>query len=128
MSNTLSNKSILGSLTVTGDTSVSGKLSVNAASGEEGGEMFLAKPLSNTTLDGGITIDVYQNKLRFFEQGGSARGFYIDITSGIGGAGSNLVTGGGSGISLTSLSAVSPIVYNNTTGQFSLDKIDGGTP
>lgn len=36
--------------------------------------------------------------------------------------------GGGGGISLTSLSAVSPIVYNNTTGVFSLGTIDGGTP
>ena len=32
------------------------------------------------------------------------------------------------GISLTDLSAISPIVYNNTTGEFSLSKIDGGTP
>lgn len=128
MSNTLSNKSILGSLTVTGDTLVSGKLSVNASSGDEGGEIFLNKPVTNTTLNGGVTIDVYQNKLRFFEQGGSARGFYIDITSGLGGVGSNLAAGGGGGISLTSLSAVAPIVYNNTTGVFSLGKIDGGTP
>jgi hypothetical protein len=128
MSNTLSNKSILGSLTVTGDALVSGKLSVNASSGDEGGEIFLNKPVTNTTLSGGVTIDVYQNKLRFFEQGGSARGFYIDITSGLGGVGSNLATGGSGGISLTSLSAVAPIVYNNTTGVFSLGKIDGGTP
>ncbi len=35
---------------------------------------------------------------------------------------------GSDGIQLTALSAVSPIVYNNTTGQFSLDNIDGGTP
>ena len=34
----------------------------------------------------------------------------------------------GGGISLTDLSALSPIVHNNTTGVFSLDKIDGGTP
>lgn len=128
MSTSLSNKSISGSLTVTGDTSVSGKLSVNAASGEEGGEIFLAKPLSNNTLGGGITIDVYQNKLRFFEQGGSARGFYIDITTGGSGASTNILSATGGGISLTDLSAIGPIVYNNTTGVFSLSKIDGGTP
>ena len=128
MSTSLSNKSISGSLTVTGDTSVSGKLSVNAASGEEGGEIFLAQPISNNTLNGGITIDVYQNKLRFFEQGGSARGFYIDMTTGGSGASTNILSGGGGGIALTDLSAVSPIVYNNTTGVFSLNKIDGGTP
>jgi hypothetical protein len=128
MSTSLSNKSISGSLTVTGDTSVSGKLSVNAASGEEGGEIFLAQPISNNTLNGGITIDVYQNKLRFFEQGGSARGFYIDMTTGGSGASTNILSGGGGGIELTDLSATSPIVYNSSTGVFSLSKIDGGTP
>jgi hypothetical protein len=59
------------------------------ASGDEGGEIQLAKPPSGT-LSGGITIDVYQNRLRFFEQGGSARGFYLDISSAGAGASSNL--------------------------------------
>jgi hypothetical protein len=56
----------------------------------------LAKPQTNSTIAGtGVTIDVWQNRLRFFEQGGSARGYYIDITNG--GAGvSTLLTGGGS--------------------------------
>jgi hypothetical protein len=116
-------------ISATGDISTSGKLNVNASSGDEGGEIFLAKAQTNTTISNGVTIDVYQNKLRFFEQGGSARGFYIDITTGGAGVGSNLATGGsGGGISLTSLSAVSPILYNNTTGVFSLGTIDGGTP
>lgn len=38
------------------------------------------------------------------------------------------VSGTGGGIALTDLSATSPILYNNTTGVFSLSKIDGGTP
>jgi len=54
------------------------------ASGDEGGEIQLAKPPSGT-LSGGVTIDAYQNKLRFFEQGGSARGFYLDLAEGGGG-------------------------------------------
>ncbi len=55
------------------------------ASGDEGGEIQLAKPPSGT-LSGGVTIDAYQNRLRFFEQGGSARGFYLDLAEGLGGA------------------------------------------
>jgi len=49
------------------------------ASGDEGGEIQLAKP-PNGTLNGGITIDAYQNRLRIFEQGGSARGVHIDLS------------------------------------------------
>jgi hypothetical protein len=61
------------------------------ASGDEGGEIQLAKPPSGT-LSGGVTIDAYQNRLRFFEQGGSARGFYLDLTEGVGGASTPLKT------------------------------------
>jgi hypothetical protein len=77
-----------------GDLNVTGKLSVVASSGDEGGEIFLAQAQSNTTLSGGITVDSYQNKIRFFEQGGSARGAYIDLTECVGGAGTNLLNPG----------------------------------
>ena len=57
-------------------------LAITASSGDEGGELLLAKPATGSTISGtGVTIDVYQNKLRFFEQGGSARGAYLDITA-----------------------------------------------
>lgn len=60
------------------------------ASGDEGGEIQLTKP-PNGTLSGGITIDAYLNKLRFFEQGGSARGFYLDLSAGGAGVSTNLL-------------------------------------
>jgi hypothetical protein len=67
-------------------------ISVTNSVGDEGGEILLAKPSTNTTLVGtGITIDAFQNKIRFFEQGGSARGAYIDLTECVGGAGTNLL-------------------------------------
>lgn len=59
-------------------------LSTNA-SGDEGGEIQLAKPPSGT-LSGNIAIDSYQNKLRFFENGGTSRGYYLDLTTGSAGA------------------------------------------
>jgi len=65
-------------------------------SGDEGGELLLNKPATNTTLSGvGITIDAYQNRLRIFEQGGSARGAYIDLTACAASAGTNLLAGAG---------------------------------
>jgi hypothetical protein len=75
-----------------------GKLTVLTIGGDEGGEILLGKPTTNTTLSGtGVTIDVYQNRLRFFEQGGSARGAYIDLTSTSGGVGTDLLAGTGAG-------------------------------
>ena len=67
-----------------------GKISVTASSGDEGGEIFLNKSVTNTTINGGVTIDVYKDKLRFFEQGGSARGFYVDIPTGDAGVATSL--------------------------------------
>lgn len=61
------------------------------SNGDEGGEILLYKSATNSTIAGsGITIDVYQNKLRFFEQGGSARGYFLDITSGGNSVGTDL--------------------------------------
>jgi hypothetical protein len=79
------------SISVSGDIiTTTGKLQSTASSGDEGGEIFLNKSVTNTTLNGGVTIDVYQNKLRFFEQGGTARGYYIDISGGGAGVATNL--------------------------------------
>lgn len=83
-----------GNITATGDISGAYLRSTNSV-GDEGGEITLAKPVTNTTIAGnGVTIDVYQNKLRIFEQGGTSRGAFIDLTAAVSGAGSNLLAGG----------------------------------
>jgi hypothetical protein len=119
-SSTASTNTLTGALVVGGGLGVSGdvflaslpnsKLSVMNSFGDEGGEIFLNKPSTNTTITNGVTIDIYQNRLRFFEQGGSARGFYLDITAGGNSAGTNLV-GGGSG-TVTSLTAGTGISFS----------------
>lgn len=83
------------------------------AAGDEGGEIQLTKP-PNGTLSGGITIDAYQNKLRFFEQGGSARGFYLDISAGGAGVGTNLA-GGGSATTVSNYADNRIITSDGTT-------------
>jgi hypothetical protein len=71
---------------------VSGTIRALSQGGDEGGELFLDKPATNTSLSAGITIDVYQNKLRIFETGGSVRGVFIDIAnSAAGGVGTDLL-------------------------------------
>jgi hypothetical protein len=61
---------------------VSGTLRMLNQGGDEGGELFLDKPVTSTSLAAGITIDIFQNKLRFFETGGSVRGVFIDMANG----------------------------------------------
>jgi hypothetical protein len=74
-----------GNISATGNISGTYLISTNA-SGNEGGEISLAQP-PNGNLSGGITIDAYQNTLRMFEQGGTARGLSIDIANSPAGGG-----------------------------------------
>ena len=86
-----------------GDISTTGFLKSNNSSGTEGGQVDLAKAATGTTLTTGVTIDVNGDKLRFFETGGTNRGFYLDISAGGTSVGSQLTTGGGGGGGLTSV-------------------------
>jgi hypothetical protein len=87
--------------------------SINS-SGDEGGEIFLSKAATNTTLIGGVTIDVWQNRLRLFEQGGSARGYFLDISAGGAGVSTNLASGGGTVTSVGGQGSVSGITLTGT--------------
>ena len=67
--------------TFTGTNTFNDLVTLAASSGDEGGELLLAKSQTNNSLTGsGITIDSYQNRLRIFEQGGAARGVYVDLS------------------------------------------------
>ena len=89
------NVDVTGELTATGNITGLYLRSSNS-SGDEGGEILLYKPVTNTTIAGtGVTVDVFQNRLRFFEQGGTARGYYLDITAGGTNASTNLASAGG---------------------------------
>jgi len=82
---------LLQTVSASGNIAAGTNLISNNSIGDEGGEILLAKPQTNTGIAGtGVTIDIFQNKLRFYEQGGSARGFFVDVTSGSGAAGTNL--------------------------------------
>jgi hypothetical protein len=62
--------------------------------GDEGGEINLGIPASNTTLNTRVVVDVYQDRLRFFD--GSTKGAYIDLSqasSGVGTLLNNRVSG-----------------------------------
>lgn len=90
----------------------------NGPGGDEGGEIKLSTATTNSTLSGPVTIDIFQNKLRIFEAGGSNRGAYIDLSAATGGVGSNLLTGGsgGSATNLTSSANGSTLSIFSDTG------------
>ncbi len=88
-------QNITGSVIISGSLNIitTSQLQIGTGSGDEGGEILLAKAITNTTLSGsGITIDSYRDRLRIFEQGGNARGAYLDITSQSNGVSSEILT------------------------------------
>ena len=113
---------VSGSITAT-DTITSG-LDVTAnrnlksmyQAGDEGGELFFNAPATSTTISNGVNIDVYQDKLRFWEDGGANRGFYLDIPSGAPGVGTNLKPTGFTG---------TVTIMGNPPGQQNLNYTDG---
>lgn len=94
-------------LDVTGDVNVTGNLNVTAgsasaniaanallvgnSSGDEGGEIQLAKAATNTTIGNKVIIDVYRDKLRLWEGGASSKGVNIDLSKAPDGVGGELV-------------------------------------
>ena len=72
---------ITGSLIVSGSAAFNvNVLSVNGRSGDEGGEINLAIPVTNTTLQNRVNVDIWQNRLRIFEGSAGANGVYIDLS------------------------------------------------
>ncbi len=52
--------------TVTGTTSFSSGIHITNGSGDEGGEIILGKPETNTAFEGDVKLDVFQNAVRIF--------------------------------------------------------------
>jgi hypothetical protein len=78
---------------ITGSLNVNGTAVIGGSIGEEGGEMMFVKPITNTNISGsGIIIDSYRDSIRIFEQSGSTRGAFLDITKQSNSVGSQIVT------------------------------------
>ena len=67
---------VAGSYTWTFDNT--GIVTLPAVGGDEGGEINFAIPTANTTLTSPVKVDVYQDRIRFFD--GSTKGAYIDLS------------------------------------------------
>lgn len=67
---------VAGSYTMTFDNT--GLLSLPTMGGDEGGEINFGIPATNTTLLTSVKLDVYRDRIRFFD--GSTKGVYIDLS------------------------------------------------
>jgi len=120
--NTITGITVNGSATITGNTVVNGIISGNTifstqSSGDEGGQIDLFKPQTNTTISGtSVSIDVYQNKVRIFESGGNSRGAYIDITDASTGLTNNL-------LGIVAFKNISPVTVSASTANTILQSI-----
>jgi hypothetical protein len=68
------------SVTTTGNVTAQTLIST-FASGNEGGEINLAKAPTSTLSGSNIVIDSYADRLRIFEGGGTSRGAHIDLST-----------------------------------------------
>jgi hypothetical protein len=87
--------SALDTVTLTGDITASGNVSgqnllATNASGNEGGEIDLAKAPNSSLTGTNVVIDQYIDRIRFFEAGGTTRGAYIDLSQAAAGVGTLL--------------------------------------
>ena len=121
------NNAVIGGTTpaaITGSSVTStGNLVSSYSVGDEGGEILLTKPQTNTSIAGaGVRIDIYQNKLRIWEDGGSNRGAYIDLTAAANTVGTNLIAAAGGG-TVTSITAGTGLTGGtiSTSGTIAID-------
>ena len=96
---------VAGSFTATFDNT--GKLTLPSMGGDEGGEINLGIPTSNTTLSTRVVLDVYQDRLRFYD--GSTKGAYIDLAQ----AGTGVSTLLNNRVSATNLALNTNLTFDN---------------
>ena len=71
---------ITGTLEVSGKATLRDLVDIGTGIGDEGGEFQFAIPATNTTLQTRVKVDVWQNRLRFFEGSTNAKGVHIDLS------------------------------------------------
>lgn len=101
-------------LTWNGSTLSATLFNSTQSSGNEGGQIDLAAPAANTTITTGVSIDVYQDRLRIFESGGTNRGAFIDISTLAAGVNLDLATSIVNGNSNVKVAANGNITISST--------------
>jgi hypothetical protein len=82
---------VTGTMRVSGATTFSDLVRIGSGVGDEGGEFHFAIPATNTTLQNRVNVDIWQNRLRFFEGSNNAKGVHIDLSKAPNGAAGELI-------------------------------------
>jgi hypothetical protein len=113
--------------TISGNTTLNGVLTTNAGmlikkqnTTGEGGEFYIEKS-DSSTLAGNLVVDLINNALRIFENGGTYRGVVLDVGTCAGGVGSVLLTStnvssyvsGDPTLNVTSSTSISAVASNH---------------
>lgn len=77
-------------ISLANDVVIPGTFKIATVGNDEGGELVLGNAVTNSVLVGDIKIDVYQNKLRFFESGSPNRGAFINLAAASASVGTDL--------------------------------------
>ena len=76
----------------TGTNTFNGQVTIGGDGADEGGELKLATAQTNTTLTGSYaSVDIYRDRLRIFEGGGSFRGVHVDLSKAPAGVSGELI-------------------------------------
>ena len=82
-----------GSNIFNGNQIISGSLDIATVGGDEGGELRLGKAVTNTTLTGStVVVDIFRDRVRIFEDGGTNRGAFLNVVSQSANVNSQIVT------------------------------------
>lgn len=111
---------VTGTLGVTGTATLKDLVKIGTGIGVEGGEINLAIPATNSSLQNSVAVDIWQNRLRFFEGSANAKGVHIDLSKAPDGAAGELIwkasgfVNAGNFIQLDNLKATIPTSGNRS--------------
>lgn len=81
-----------GSNTFNGNQTITGSLLIQGSGGSEGGELNMSYAETTSLTGSNVVVDVYEDTVRIFEDGGNNRGVFLNVASQSNSVSSEIVT------------------------------------